>query len=254
MTKKRKKQDHAGPLINSKKGASKVFGTALDSSPTTPIKPKQHINLIHAADLKPASQPAKLFEQNAPKLQFAEAPAVNLKFKDTIRVINKMQEEGVISRYAVGGAVGATFYVEAVRTADVDVFVPIHQESGRMIVTLDPFKDYLEKHGYQMKDMYWEIEGSIVQFMPIEGDTLLVEAISQPREFDVQGVRTFVFSPEHLAAIALKVGRPDKDIPRIQQFVREKALNVNRFLDILKRHQLVDAWDRFQKKHLERES
>ncbi len=254
MTTKRKKQKHAEPLARPKGTAEMLNAAPTDSSPTTSIKQKQQLNLIRADDLKPALQPAQPIGYMAPKSQYAVAPAVNLKFKDTIRVINKMQEDGVISRYAVGGAVGATFYVEVVRTADVDVFVPIHQEPGRMIVTLDPLKDYLEAHGYQMKDVYWEIEGSLVQFMPIEGDLLLVEAISQPREFDVEGVRTFVFSPEHLVAIALKVCRPDKDVPRIQQFIREKAIDLNRLLDILKRHQLMDAWDRFQKKYFESES
>ena len=202
MTTKRKNQKQAEPLARPK-GTAEVPSTTPDSSPTTSIKSKQQLNLIRADDLKQALQPAQLFGQTASKPQHPEAPAVKLKFKDTIRVINKMQEEGVISRYAVGGAVGAFFYVEAVRTADVDVFVPIHQEPGRMIVTLDPFKDYLEARGYQMKKEYWEIEGTLVQFMPIEGDPLLVEAISQPREFEVEGVRTLVFSPEHLVAIAL---------------------------------------------------
>jgi hypothetical protein len=182
--------------------------------------------------------------------QYSEAPSVNLKFKDTIRVINKMLEARIIGRYAVGGAVGATFYLEPVRTADVDIFIPIHQESGRLIVTLDPFSDYLKKHGYSMKDEYWQIEGTLVQFMPVEGDELLLEAISQPRTFEVEGVPTFVFSPEHLAAIALKVGRIEKDVPRLQQFIREKKLDRTLFLEILKRHDLVDAWNRFQVKYL----
>ena len=253
MTKKRKKQEHAEPLARPK-GTAEMLNAAPDSSPTTLIKSKQQLNLVRADDLKPVLQPTQLIGQTTPKPQSAVVPAVNLKFKDTIRVINKMQEEGVISRYAVGGAVGAAFYVEVVRTADVDVFVPIHQEPGRMIVTLDPFKEYLEARGYQMKKEYWEIEGTLVQFMPIEGDLLLAEAISQPQEFDVEGVRTFVFSAEHLVAIALKVCRPDKDVPRIQQFIREKALDMDRFLEVLQRHQLMDAWNRFQKKYLESES
>jgi hypothetical protein len=32
--------------------------------------------------------------------------------KEVIQAINQMQADGVIERYAVGGAVGATFYLE----------------------------------------------------------------------------------------------------------------------------------------------
>jgi hypothetical protein len=220
-----------------------------DSAPTTSVKLRQQPKVILASDLASAST-ALQSGHIAPELQYAEAPSVNLKFKDTIRVINRMLEAGIIGRYAVGGAVGATFYLEPVRTADVDIFVPIHREAGRLIVTLDPFSDYLKKHGYSMKDEYWEIEGTLVQFMPVEGDELLLEAISQPRKFEVEGVPTFVFSPEHLAAIALKVGRIEKDVPRLQQFIREQKLNRTLFLEILKRHALVDAWNRFKGKYL----
>jgi hypothetical protein len=34
-----------------------------------------------------------------------------------------MQAEGVIGKYAIGGAVGATFYLEPSATLDVQIFV-----------------------------------------------------------------------------------------------------------------------------------
>ena len=46
-----------------------------------------------------------------------------MNIKDTIAGINQMQADGVIERYAIGGAVGATFYLEPAATVDVDVFV-----------------------------------------------------------------------------------------------------------------------------------
>lgn len=41
--------------------------------------------------------------------------------KEVIETINRMQTDGVIERYAIGGAVGATFYIEPAATFDVDV-------------------------------------------------------------------------------------------------------------------------------------
>ena len=42
--------------------------------------------------------------------------------KKTFEVINRMRDEGVIDRYAVGGAVAATFYLEPFATLDIDIF------------------------------------------------------------------------------------------------------------------------------------
>jgi hypothetical protein len=47
--------------------------------------------------------------------------------KEVIEMINSMQADGVIERYAIGGTVGATFYLEPVATLDVDVFVESHR-------------------------------------------------------------------------------------------------------------------------------
>ena len=38
-------------------------------------------------------------------------------------IINQMEADGVIRSYAVGGAIGAIFWIEPFTTKDVDVFV-----------------------------------------------------------------------------------------------------------------------------------
>ena len=43
--------------------------------------------------------------------------------KRTIEVLNQPERDGVFSRYAVGGAVGAIFYTEPFVTFDLDIFV-----------------------------------------------------------------------------------------------------------------------------------
>jgi len=42
--------------------------------------------------------------------------------RETLEVINRMQSDGVIFKYAIGGAVGATLYLEPSATLDIDVF------------------------------------------------------------------------------------------------------------------------------------
>ena len=45
-----------------------------------------------------------------------------MNIREVIATINQMQSDGVIERYAIGGAVGATFYLEPIATLDVDIF------------------------------------------------------------------------------------------------------------------------------------
>lgn len=52
--------------------------------------------------------------------------------KATLAVISQMQSDGVIGKYAIGGAVGATFYLEPAATLDIDIFVSF-QNSGLLI-------------------------------------------------------------------------------------------------------------------------
>jgi hypothetical protein len=167
-----------------------------------------------------------------------------MKLQKAFAVINEMQTAGVIGRYAIGGAVGATFYLEPVRTVDVDVFVAIQPEAGKLIITPKPIYDYLTARGYVAQGEYIMIEGWPVQFLPPTGP-LLEEAIAQAREADVEGERTYVMSAEHLVAVALQTGRA-KDKARIVQFLEADVLNQERLRDILKRHQLSERWARFE--------
>ena len=43
--------------------------------------------------------------------------------KRTLQVLNELERDGVFTRYAIGGAMGATFYTEPLLTFDLDVFV-----------------------------------------------------------------------------------------------------------------------------------
>ena len=60
----------------------------------------------------------------------------------TLEIINRMQADGVIGKYAIGGAVGATFYLEPVATADVDIFVMLPTASGSALLSLSPIYEF----------------------------------------------------------------------------------------------------------------
>jgi len=69
--------------------------------------------------------------------------------KATLEIINQMQKEGIIGRYAIGGAVGAAFYLEPVATLDIDIFVSLKKPPDADLLSLTPIYDYLTLRGYR---------------------------------------------------------------------------------------------------------
>ncbi len=168
--------------------------------------------------------------------------------KEVIETINRMQADGVIERYAIGGAVGATFYLEPVATLDVDVFVEFHIPPGPQIVSPEPIFKYLRDHGCKMEAEYVVIAGWPVQFLPA-GTALLQEALAAAMEKDVDGTPARVFTAEHIAAIALDTGRA-KDKARVLQFIEAGVLDLDRLHRILGRHGLSGRWQEFERQFL----
>ncbi|MCY7287734.1 MAG: hypothetical protein LH624_05655 [Cryobacterium sp.] len=171
-----------------------------------------------------------------------------MRIQDVFVALNLIEADGVIDRYAIGGAVGATFYLEPVATLDVDVFVAFRPQPGSLLVSPQPILDYLKERGHSMEGEYVVIGGWPVQFLPSTG-SLLDEALAQAVSVDVEGTPARVFTVEHLAAIALQTGRA-KDKARLLQFIESGAIDGDRFRDIVARHDLQAAWERFERQFL----
>jgi hypothetical protein len=171
-----------------------------------------------------------------------------MSIKEVIQTINQMQADGVIECYAIGGAVGATFYLEPVATLDVDIFAGFKSEPGSLIVSPQPVFDYLKARGGTVEGEYIMIGGWPVRFLP-PGTPLVEEALKESVTKEVDGTPARIFTAEHLAAIALQTGRA-KDKARLLQFVEAGALDAARFQAIVARHGLLDAWRRFERQFL----
>src|SRR5271166_115178 len=102
--------------------------------------------------------------------------------KQTLDVLNRMEVDGVVGRYAIGGAVGAYNYIEPAVTDDLDILVsfesgPTPSQTG--LVTLEPILTYLRQKGYSdFRKEGLVIEGWAVQFLPV-ADELDAEALAQ---------------------------------------------------------------------------
>jgi hypothetical protein len=123
----------------------------------------------------------------------------------TLEVLNDLEKQGVFSRYAIGGAMAATFYTEPVLTFDLDVFVVLLPETGQLM-SLAPVYEALRARGYGEEKEAVMIEGVPVQFLPAY-NALVEEALDQAREIDYEGVPARVLRAEHLIAISLQTGR-----------------------------------------------
>ena len=126
-----------------------------------------------------------------------------MNIKQIAATINQMQADGVIGRYAIGGAVGAAFYrVEVAATDDVDVYILLNPLPGQSLVSLRPINDYLEGRGCPLNEEgYFVIADWQVQFLPAD-KPLLREALDECIGKEIDGVPVRVFTVEHLAAIA----------------------------------------------------
>jgi len=171
-----------------------------------------------------------------------------MRLREVIEVLNQMQTDGVIDRYAIGGAVAATFYVEPVGTLDVDVFIELHAQAS-VIVDLRPIFDYLERKGGVKEREYIVFADTPIQFQWPEENSLANEGLVQAVEKDVDGLPARVFSAEHVAALALQTARA-KDRTRLVQFIEEGALDTERFQQIIARHGLLDRWQQFERQFL----
>ena len=158
-----------------------------------------------------------------------------------LRVLNNLVSEHVFSGYAIGGAMGATFYIEPVFTIDLDVFIVFPPDA--LIVTLDPIYRALEKKGYHPDPVNREcvdIEGTPVQFLPAY-NSLLLEACAAAKPFIYEGVPTRVLQAEYLVAVALQTGR-GKDRLRVQNFAAAGVLDSETLNRILTKYSLAEKY------------
>ena len=168
--------------------------------------------------------------------------------KATIESINRMQAGGIIGKYAIGGAVGATFYLAPAATVDLDIFVTLPSASEKLLVSLSPIYEFLKSLGATEQDEYIVVDDWPVQFL-VPSNNLEGEAVEQAVSTDVDGVPTRVISAEHLVAIALNTGRA-KDHTRILQFLDQGAVNKNKLKEIVVRHGLSAKWEQFERRFL----
>jgi len=164
-----------------------------------------------------------------------------------IEILNRMQADGVIERFAIGGGIATIYYLEPYQTDDIDVFfLPVVLEDSGL-VTLEPIYSYLANLGY-----YPVKEGILVENWPVQFvapfKPLQEEAVMQARLVVYGKTPTLIFTSEHLAAELLRSGRP-KDHARVINLIQSKQVDMEVFRDIVRRHDLTDEWNEFKSRY-----
>jgi hypothetical protein len=157
----------------------------------------------------------------------------------TLQVLNELERDGVLSRYAIGGAMGATFYIEPLLTFDLDIIVLLPETKGGLL-TLTPLYEVLRAKGYPEEGECVVIEGVPVQFLPAY-NALLEEALREALGMPYQATSTRVLRVEHLVAICVQTGRA-KDRERVRILREQATLDDEYLAAVLRRHQLEGRW------------
>ena len=156
--------------------------------------------------------------------------------KEALQALNRLVTYGVIADYAIGGAVGAAFYIKAAQTEDLDAFVFLPRGSSPL-VTLTPIYDALIAQGGAVEGAHIRFGDWPVQILT-DANSLIAEAIRQAVTVDFEGMPTRVFTPEHLCAVALQTGR-GKDYLRIRMFLDQGAVDPEALAQLLERFGLA---------------
>ena len=152
-----------------------------------------------------------------------------------------MVSDGVIKNYALGGAMGAFFYIEPSFTSDMDMFCLLaHAPNPSGLVLLTPITDYLRNKGYEPTALGAMIEGVDVQFQ-FPDDAVGEASIETAITHDLNGTPVRVMTPEYLIVHMLKVNRP-KDRLRMIRFIETQKFTPATVFSILEEHGLADKY------------
>lgn len=156
---------------------------------------------------------------------------------DVFRILNRMQDEGLVTQYAVGGATAVLFYAEPTRTYDLDVFVTLEAVDNDVLAPLSRVYEWAREQGFGLQAEHLLIEGVPVQLLPAY-NALVEAALSTARVHDYGGVPVRVVDPEHLVALALQAGGARRR-ERAWQLLETGAVDRERLRRILTTHAIA---------------
>jgi hypothetical protein len=165
--------------------------------------------------------------------------------RQVAQLLNDMLAAGLISNYAVFGAVAQMRYTEAVPTEDADVLVEIPGSRGPDI--LAPIFSFCRSRGFHPEGQRIRVGEWPVQFIP-PFNPLTEMALREGVTEDFEGVPIRVVRADYLVLIALDAGRP-KDIARIMRMVEAGAVTLRGLTPLAQRFGLARKLKHFASRY-----
>ena len=166
--------------------------------------------------------------------------------QETLRILLHLRSEGNIGRFAIGGAIAASFYVEAVATEDLDVFAFL-QPSTSGLLMLTPLYERLKQLGGAVENEHVVLHGWPVQILPAY-NPLIEEAVMAAIEQTFHEVAVPVVTAEYLCAIALQTGRA-KDYQRVNALLEAGCVDAETLEKLVHRHNLGERWNQYVRRY-----
>lgn len=167
--------------------------------------------------------------------------------KDVATLLNDMAKAGIISDYAVFGAVAQMRYTEAVATMDADILISLPDDTGLDILGF--LYEFCSQRGFMPEGEAIRIGDWPVQFIPTF-NALTEEALANAEVGEVEGVPLRVVRADYLAVIALSTGRA-KDFARIIALIESGSLALDSVARLAADHDLASQWSSFRERFLE---
>jgi hypothetical protein len=166
--------------------------------------------------------------------------------RDTLKVLLQLRTEGVLNQFAIGGAIAASFYIEAVATEDLDVFAFLQPTAGGLL-SLTPLYERLKQLGGVLENEHVVVHGWPVQILPAY-NPLIEIAVSKAVDQDFHDVVVPVVTAEYLCAIALQTGRA-KDYQRVNALLEAGCVNAELLENLVRDFALEERWAQYVRRY-----
>lgn len=166
--------------------------------------------------------------------------------QDTLKILLRLRTEGMIGRFAIGGAVAASFYVESVATEDLDVFAFLQPTSSGLL-TMTPLYERLKQLGGTVVNEHVVLHGWPVQILP-PYNPLVEAAVMSAIEQKFHDVMVPVATAGYLCAIALQTGRA-KDYQRVNALLEAGCVSASVLEKLVREYALEERWNQYVRRY-----
>lgn len=166
--------------------------------------------------------------------------------QDTLKILLQLRTEGMIGRFAIGGAVAASFYVESVATEDLDVYAFLQPASSGLL-TLTPLYERLRQLGGMVVNEHVVVHGWPLQILP-PYNPLIEAAVMSALEQKFHDVMVPVATAAYLCAIALQTGRA-KDYQRVNALLEAGCVDASVLEKLVREYALQERWNQYVRRY-----